>query len=138
MFLFYRHQCESPMIFLIGGQGMFRQRAVSPAVITGYTLLFHINTYFNEITWSDIVDVGHAAYYIFSLCLVVVGNLFGGEISPLARTVNGFFRIKVLYRIAQCIETDGLSARINRPFPPLRLSSTQRVSVRCPFSCGRT
>ena len=95
------------MIFLIGGQGMFRQRAVSPAVITGYTLLLHINTYFNEITWSDIVDVGHAAYYIFSLCLVVVGNLFGGEISPLARTVNGFFRIKVLYRIAQCIETDG-------------------------------
>ena len=28
--------------------------------------MFHINTYFNEITWSDIVDVGHAAYYIFT------------------------------------------------------------------------
>ena len=43
-------------------------------VITGYTLLLHINTYFHKITWGDIIDMCHAAYYIFSFFLIMVSN----------------------------------------------------------------
>ena len=85
---------------------MFRQRAVSPAVITGYTLLLHINTYFHKITWGDIIDMCHAAYYIFSFFLIMVSNFFGSEVSPLTGTADSFFRVKVLYGVAQGIESD--------------------------------
>ena len=50
---------------MIGKGKSISHGVASPAVITGYTLLLHINTYFHKITWGDIIDMCHAAYYIW-------------------------------------------------------------------------
>ena len=46
----------------------------------------------------------------------VVGYLLGGEVAPLAGAVDGFFRVKVLYGVAQGVESDGMVGTYEQSF----------------------
>lgn len=48
--LFGGHHGESPTVFTVGGNRVLGKRTVAPAVVAGYALLLHVNTYFYERT----------------------------------------------------------------------------------------
>lgn len=114
-----------------------RFRTCTPTVVTGYALLLHVHTYFYEVPWCDIIDMCLSRQLIFGFAFVV--NQFAGiTVQPLIGAGYGFFSVKVFYRIAQCIETDRLVCINSQSFTAFLFRVNQRVSVWCPFSCGRT
>ena len=79
----------------------------SPAVVTAYTHLLHVDTYFHEIAWSDVVDVGLAWLDVLGGSYIVL-QFFRIAVVPLIVSVGSFFAVEIFYRVTQCIESDGV------------------------------
>ena len=77
------YQSEPPVVFAVGGNLVERFGTCPPTIITAYSLLLHVDTNFDEVSWSDVVDVMHPAQYIAGGLLVVVGSFFRAEVIPL-------------------------------------------------------
>lgn len=77
-----------------------------PAVVSGYSLLFHINADLHEIARRDVVDMCVTRTVIFCLHFRACCNFFATEIIPLIGPVCGLFRIKVFHTVAECVEAN--------------------------------
>ena len=103
----HRYDGEAPLIFLVGRQQVLRVWDGSPAVVTAYTHLFHVNTYFHEIARSDVVDVGLARLDVLGGSYIVL-QFFRVAVVPLIVSVGSFFAVEIFYRVTQGIESDGV------------------------------
>lgn len=76
-----------------------------PAVISTDSLLPHVYAELYEITRMYVVDVGVAWFTVFRYCVIML--FVGIQVVPLIRTVGGLFRVKILHRVPECVESDG-------------------------------
>jgi hypothetical protein len=70
------YQSESPIIFPVGRNGICRFGTSSPTIVSCQSLLLHVNAYFHEVAWGDIVDMVHSSQYIPGSFFIVIGYLF--------------------------------------------------------------
>ena len=96
----HRYNRKSPLIFLISWNQVLRVWHSSPAIKTSYTHLSHIQTDFNEITRSNIIDMCMTRLDILSGTYIMF-QLFCITIPPLVVTMSSFFSIKIFYRITE-------------------------------------
>ena len=127
----HRYDGEAPLIFLVGRQQVLRVWDGSPAVVTAvvttYPHLLHVNTYFHEIAWSNVVNMGLARLDILGGSHIVL-QFFRVAVIPLIVSVCSFFAVEIFYRVTQGIESDGVVGIDGQSFALLAR----------PFSCGRT